>query len=246
MDIGYALLLGAIQGLTEFLPISSSGHLVLAKKFFPEMSYPGVWFEVILHLGTLVAVFIYFRKKILKLNLKWVVLLLIGSIPAGFAGIFFREVLEETFFRFGIFLGIQFLITSAICFIVDKLKKKNKVINMTDAFLIGLGQAVAILPAISRSGSTIFVAVLRGIDKRKAAEFSFLLSIPAIVGANLVEVLNYKENIRAFDLSYLIGFLTAFVVGFFSIGWTINLLTKKKFGVFGIYTFILAILTIVF
>ena len=244
MEIFLAIFLGIVQGLTEFLPVSSSGHLVLAQKLIPSFSQPWVLFDVILHFGTLFAVFFYFRKKIFSLSLSYLALLIVGSIPAALFGFFFKDLLESTFSIGGIFLAFQFLITSFICYLSDRSEKGKKEIAIKDSFIIGSAQALSILPAISRSGLTIFAAVQRGIDRKEAAEFSFLLSIPAILGANLLEIASYRNEFSLQPFVFLLGFLTAFFTGILSIKLTISLLTKRKFKVFAFYTAFLAIVSL--
>src|SRR3989344_8873318 len=152
MTIFWVIILGIIQGLTEFLPVSSSGHLVLAQHFIPGFSQPGVLFDVVLHFGTLFSVLIFFRKKIFHIDFSYLTLLIIGSIPAALFGLLFRTTLENSFTQVGAILGIQFFITSVLCFWIDKLAGTKKTISAGDSFIIGIGQALAIVPAISRSG----------------------------------------------------------------------------------------------
>jgi undecaprenyl-diphosphatase len=244
MNIFWAVFLGIVQGLTEFLPVSSSGHLVLAQKLIPSFSQPGVLFDVILHFGTLFTVVYYFRKKIFSLSYTYLTLLIVGSIPAALFGFLFKDLLESTFSIGGIFLAFQFLITSLICYLSDRSEKGKKEIAIKDSFIIGSAQALSILPAISRSGLTIFAAIQRGIDRKEAAEFSFLLSIPAILGANLLEIASYRNEFSLQPFVFLLGFLTAFFTGILSIKLTISFLTQKKFKIFAYYTAFLALISL--
>lgn len=239
MSFFFAAFLGIVQGLTEFLPISSSGHLVLIQRLIPNFSQPGVLFDVILHLGTVFAVLAYFRAKILKIDLFYLKLLIVGSIPAAIFGLVFRENLEATFGRGGPPLAIEFFITAAVCYFIDKLKGSRKTIGVNDSIWIGIAQALAIFPAISRSGVTIFTAAKRGIDKPTAAEFSFLLSVPAILGANALEIFSHSSELDGLGMNYLVGFLFAFVAGYISIFWTIELLKKVQFKYFALYAFLI-------
>ena len=246
MDNLYSLILGTVQGLTEFLPVSSSGHLVLIQELLPGFSQPGILLDVILHLGTLAAVLYYFRLKILDISANYLKYLFVGTIPAVIAGLLFREEIERMFADPKI-LGLEFLATAFINFMIDKPAKGNKEINSKKSFNIGIFQALAILPAISRSGATIFAAVRQGIDKKKAAEFSFLLSVPAILGANVLELFVHRETIISeFNISYLLGFFAAFVVGFLSIGVVLKFLTENKFKYFGYYCLALGIIILLF
>jgi len=240
----WAFLLGLIQGLTEFLPVSSSGHLVLAQRLIPGFEQPGVLFDVFLHLGTLFAVFVYFRQKLMHLDSKYLGLLLIGTLPAAFFGFLWKDQLEATFKIGGFILALQFFITSILCYFTDKLKGERKEISKLDAFIIGIGQSIAILPAISRSGITIFTGAKRGIEKFHAAEFSFILSIPAILGANLLEIFSYSHELNNLKAYYFVGFLAALLTGYFSIFWTIKLLKETKFKYFAVYTALIGIVAL--
>ncbi len=244
MTIFWAIFLGIVQGLTEFLPVSSSGHLVLVQKLIPSFSQPGVLFDVILHFGTLFAVFFYFRRKIITLKMHYISLLIVGSIPAALAGFLFKDFLQETFSIGGMFLAFQFLITSVLCYLSDKPSKDRKELNIKDSLIIGSAQAFSILPAISRSGSTIFAALQRGINRKEAAEFSFLLSIPAILGANLLEIISYRSAFSLQSGTYFVGFLSAFLTGILSIKLTISLLIQKKFKIFAFYTALLVLVSL--
>lgn len=244
MDTFSSIVLGVVQGLTEFIPVSSSGHLVIAQKLMPSFTQPGVVFDVFLHLGTLLAVFVYFRKKILSLlgDPHYLMILFIGTLPAVVIGFLFKDYLEKSYGLGGIFLGIQFLITSFFCFMTDKKNGERENITVKDSFIIGLSQAFAILPAVSRSGATIFAAVTRGIKNKEAAEYSFLLSIPAILGANVLEIASHSDQVFPLSSSYGVGFLASFLTGMISIYLTIKFLYKKMFKVFAIYTLILGVL----
>lgn len=243
MNIISAILLGFIQGLTEFLPISSSGHLVLAQSLIPDFIQPGIFFDVILHAGTLVAVIAYFWKRLLKITQKQIMLLIIGTIPAGVAGFLFEDAFEAMFGDVKA-VGLQLIISGVICLLIDKAQTKKKEISYTDSFLIGIGQAIAIIPGISRSGSTIFAAVKRGIKREEAAEFSFFLSIPAIAGAILLQTLKHGASTEIDPTFYIAGFLTALIFGFLSIKVLLNMLKQKQFKYFAIYCFIIGTVVI--
>src|SRR3989344_4755179 len=176
MTILNALVLGVVQGLTEFLPVSSSGHLVIAQSFM-NFTQPGVLFDTTLHLATTAAVVIYFREKILNLKLNDIKIIAIGMLPAGFIGFFFQSFVEDLFTSVTV-VGFALLITAAMNYFTDIAQARRRKINFLDAFLVGLSQAFAIIPGISRSGSTIFTGTSLGVERQSAAEFSFLLSIP--------------------------------------------------------------------
>src|SRR3989344_4781636 len=238
MNALWAIVLGILQGLTEFIPVSSSGHLVLAQSLIPGFSQPGILFDVVLHLGTLFAVFYFFRKTILRLGRKYYLLLIVGSIPAALIGFLFQEQLVSTFGNVKM-VGLELIITGVLNLLIDRFEANKQKISFLDSFLVGISQAIAIIPGISRSGATIFSAVKLGIDKKKAAEFSFLLSIPAIAGANILQFLSNDVSSLENPLNYVIGFAAAFVTGFWSINLVLKSLAKRKFSVFGVYSIVL-------
>ena len=243
MDIFSAALMGLVQGLTEFLPVSSSGHLVLAQKIIPGFDQPGIAFEVILHAGTLLAILFYFRSSIFSLSRRFVSLLILGTIPAVIIGFLFQDMLEGFFDSVAI-VGFALLITGIINIITDKNTGKNKNISTSHSLLIGLAQAIAIIPGISRSGSTIFAATSLGISKEEAAKFSFLLSVPAVIGANVLELIS-PTGTGSFDFSiYFSGFLAAALSGYFAIGLVFKILTNNKFNYFGVYCLLLGLFTL--
>lgn len=237
MNIFWAFLLGAVQGITEFLPVSSSAHLVIVQSMIPGFSQPGVLFDVILHAGTLLAVIIFFRKKLLTLSKNEAILLGIATIPAVLAGVLFGSFLEESFANVKA-VGIQLIITGLLCFAIDRAKEIKTNINRTQSLIIGIAQAFAIIPGISRSGATIFAGTYMGIKKARVAEFSFLLSIPAIAGAILYEVVKHGGSEEINLIYYGVGFISSLIFGFLSIGLLLRLLVSKKFFYFGIYCLI--------
>lgn len=237
MLLFYASLLGVLQGLTEFFPISSSGHLVIAKslvKGFPDL---GIFFLTVLHAGTLLAILFFFRKEIFKLKTNDVLLLVAGTLPAAVLGYLFAPILEGFFANLEV-VGFALVITGLLNLRVDRTKGKRKV-DLFDAFFVGFFQAVAIIPGVSRSGATIFAGVKRGIDKKAAAKFSFLLSVPAVAGANLFEYFRAPAEMGDNFLIYALGFFFAFVSGVFAIGKVISLLEKGAFKYFGFYCLVL-------
>lgn len=243
MNLTYSIFLGILQGFTEFLPVSSSGHLVIAQNLIPGFTQEGVLFDVILHAGTVLAVLYYFRKILLKLTSKYLLLLLIGTIPAGLIGVFFNSSIEKLFNGVTL-VGLALLFTGALNFLTDRAKNGSKKISVKKSILIGMAQALAIIPGISRSGSTIFIGTSLGIKKKEAAQFSFLLSVPAIVGANAVQFLKYgfggTENITL----YVAGFIAAFISGVIAIKFVLNFLLGGKFKLFAYYCIALGILVL--
>jgi len=245
MGIGKVFILAIIQGITEFLPISSSGHLVIFQNFF-GFSNPLVSFDVLLHLGTLTAIIFFFRRNLVDLIANWqkkkrlFLLILIGSLPAGFVGYFFKEQLKNLFGSL-LMVGIDYLITAAFLFSLHFIRSKRSIslgqIKISDAFFIGLFQALAILPGISRSGSTIVAGFWRKLSGEAAFYFSFLLAIPAIIGSSFFELDNLQKN--GISLSYgFLGFIISGFVGYLSLKFLSGVVKKGKFDLFGWYCLI--------
>lgn len=244
MSLFYSALLGILQGLTEFLPVSSSGHLVLVQSIIPNFKQPGVLFDVTLHFGTLFAVLFFFRKKLLRLSLRYILFLIIGTIPAVIIGFFFKDFFVGLFSSFRL-VGYALLISGILNFLIDKTLERNEKPDLKKSVFVGIAQAFAIFPGVSRSGSTIFAGVKSGLSCKDAAEFSFLLSAPAIIGANILEIFSsWGEKIDVF--CYLTGFLFAFVSGIAAIGLVLKFLEEKKFKIFAIYCFILGLTILLF
>jgi len=244
MQVVYAIFLGVVQGLTEFLPVSSSGHLALVGKYF-DIGQPGIIFEVFLHVGTLLAVVWHLREKILRLTRKDILLVILGSIPVGVVGILFGSIVEGTFSIIKL-TGFAFLISAFLNYQTDKSVGSREALDKYDAIVIGIMQAVAVIPGISRSGATIFAGSKMNLAKTSAAEFSFLLSIPAILGANLYEFLKHSDS-ESFSLGLaLIGFAAAFFSGIIAINVLMNVLVRKKLRFFSYYLIFLGIVTILF
>jgi len=256
-----ALIAGVIQGLTEFLPISSSGHLVIYGTLFGEEGGANLSFTVFLHLATLLAVIIIFHKDVWLLlrelggaaldtlrgkpNFKtegrrYLLLVIIGTIPAVLAGggvklLHLDYMLENIYL-----VAVMLIVTAAFMFLVDRFdtgKLTRKDTPYGKALGIGIFQAIAILPGLSRSGSTIFAGALLGLKKEFAVKFAFILSIPAILGSALVELRGASEagSAAMSPANLIVGFIAAFVCGFFSIVFIRVLIKSKKFYVFGIY-----------
>ncbi len=251
MTFFQSVVLGIIQGLTEFLPISSSGHLVFAQKVFNIKE--ALTFDVLVHLGTLVAVVAVFQEDIISiLKRPWqrlTLLIIVATIPTVVLGIAFKDFFENLF-ESGKTLGVEFIATGLIIWFADRVKEKQKgidEISYTDAAFVGLMQGIAILPAISRSGLTIAGALFRGINRETAARFSFLVSIPAIAGAALLDL---KELVTqglppGMGLPYLAGPLAAAVSGYLAIKFMIRILQIGSIKGFAYYVWALGALVIV-
>jgi undecaprenyl-diphosphatase len=251
MQILEALILGIVQGITEWLPVSSSGHLVIFQELFKIQA--SVFFDILLHLGTLLVILLVFWRDILKLlkalftlNFKskygrLVLFILIGSIPTGLIGYFFHDLFTG-FFSNLLVVGIALILTGILLFF-SKRKLGNKELNYKNSFLIGVMQGIAIIPGISRSGATIGFGLLKGIDRKEVVRFSFLLFIPAVIGAAIFE--GSKVGVSEGFLVSLVGVLSAVVVGYFSLKILIKLIYRNKFHNFAYYCWVLGLLMII-
>ncbi len=260
MEIIDAVILGVVQGLTEFLPVSSSGHLELGKAILGDTSIPeeSLLFTVVLHFATALSTIVVFRKDILEIikgllkfkkneETLFSVKIIISMIPAVIVGLFFEEQLEQLFGSNIMFVGFMLLITAALLWFADKAKSTRKPVSTSNAFVIGIAQAIAMLPGISRSGATISTSVLLGNDKTKAARFSFLMVIPLIFGKIAKDIMSgdltfSSEN----NIPIAIGFVAAFVSGLFACTWMISLVKKSKLTYFAVYCIVVGLLAIIF
>lgn len=256
MSIWQAAVLGLVQGLTEFLPVSSSGHLVLMRALWQSIP-EDLFFEVTVHLATLLAVVAYYRHDILAIlkgaftgtpatradmsPRRWLTLILLGSIPAAVVGIAFRPQLEATFAD-GAGAGMRLVATGALLFSTAPLVATRRTLSAPTAFLIGIAQAVAILPGVSRSGATIAAGIWRGIEREQAARYSFLLSLPAIGGAFMLQVVDVMGHHVALDTQRLwalaAGFVVALVSGYLAVSLLIRALVRNRFAWFGIWCWV--------
>lgn len=260
MDIIKAIILGIIQGLTEFLPVSSSGHLEIGKAILQDetIGEDSLVFTVVLHFATALSTIVVFRKDIITIfkglfQFKWneesqfSIKIILSMIPAVIVGLFFEEQLEQLFGGNIVFVGIMLLITGALLFLADRAKNTNKSVSNKNALIVGVAQAIAMLPGISRSGATIATSVLLGIDKTKAARFSFLMVIPLIFGKISKDLLGGELSLSSDQsIPLLAGFLAAFLSGLLACTWMIALVKKSKLSYFAIYCFIVGIIAILF
>lgn len=245
MTIIQAIVLGFIQGITEFIPVSSSGHLVIIQHFFKGFSQPGVLFDAMLHLGTMIAVIFYFKDKIIEMftNKKLLLLVILATIPTAIIGFSFKENFEEMFLNVKL-TALALILTGIVVFIADRVKNGNKELKKTtwvDSIIVGIAQGIAIIPGISRSGSTISIGIFLNLDKKFAMEFSFLLSIPAILGAVILQLRHIsKDTLANVDiLPYIFGIITAIVTGYLSIRVLLNFLQKQRLYIFSIYCWLI-------
>jgi len=255
-----AIILGIIQGLTEFLPVSSSGHLELAKALLGDESIPqeSLTFTVVLHFATALSTMVIFRKDIVEIikgffKFKWneetqfVFKIIISMIPAVIVGVFFEEQFELLFSGQVLLVGFMLIVTAILLLFADRAKTTEKGVSNKNSFIIGIAQAIAILPGISRSGATIATSVLLGVDRTKAARFSFLMVVPLIFGKICKDVLGGGISFESGKMGVLgVGFIAAFVAGLFACKWMIAIVKKSKLTYFSIYCFIVGIISILF
>lgn len=270
MEILKAVLLGLVQGLTEFLPISSSAHLVLAQSVL-NFEGPHLLFDVMVHGGTMLAVLVYFYKDIWQIisalggtwgeyragkssteiwhdhPKRWFFLLIIiGSIPTGIIGLVFKDYFEALFSAPQV-AAVMLLVTGSILFLAERyasLRAKGESLNTLDALLIGTAQGIAIIPGISRSGITISAGLLRGIDRKVVASFSFILSIPAITGAMVIELKDIALVGPSYLTAYALGTVVAFLSGLAAIKFLLSLLAKHRLAVFSYYCWIVGTISL--
>lgn len=255
MSLFQAFVLGIVQGLTEFIPVSSDGHLTLVP-FMLGWSEPGLAFTVALHIGTLIAVVVYFRAEVMVLartlfgwgkasqtERKLLVLLAIGSVPAALVGLLFNSTIEESFERpvlAALLLGVTgFVLLSTETKVAHREGEPQRTVDdvtQRDAAIIGVAQATALLPGISRSGMTISAGMRLGLEREQAARFSFLLAIPITIGAILLELPDMADHISATGAgAVFIGVVASAVSGFAAISWLLGLLRRRDMRPFGTY-----------
>jgi undecaprenyl-diphosphatase len=260
MSFVEALILGIIQGLTEFLPVSSSGHLELGTYFLGVQSEDNLLFTIILHGATALSTVVVFRKDILGLILdlvkfkwndgtKFSAMIVLSMIPVGIVGIFFEDRIESLFGGNILMVGLMLLVTAGFLSITYFSKRNEGEVTFKNAFLIGLSQAVAIMPGISRSGATISTAIMLGVNKEKAARFSFLMVLPPILGAMLLKTKDFLETpdmaLNISGMNLFVGFTAAFISGLLACKWMVAIVQKGKLIYFAIYCAIIGLIAII-
>ncbi len=254
-----AIILGIIQGLTEFLPVSSSGHLEIMKVILGDNSLPqeSLTFTVILHFATALSTLVVFRKEIVQIfkglfQFKWneesqfSLKIILSMVPAVAIGLYFEEEIESFFGGQILLVGFMLIITALLLLFADRAKNTNKKVSFFNAFVIGVSQALAMMPGISRSGATISTSVLLGVDRTKAARFSFLMVVPLIFGKIAKDILGGAISFQSEQLGTLgAGFLASFVAGLFACNWMISLVKKSKLSYFSLYCFIVGVIAII-
>lgn len=259
IEVIKAIIVGIVQGLTEFLPVSSSGHIVIAQEVlgiqFDEED--NLLFAIVLHFATALSTIVIFRKDIFQIftglfqfkdneEFRFSLKIVLSMIPAALVGLLLKDTLEEIFSNL-LIVGFMLLITAGLLFFADKAKNTGKSISYRDSFIIGIAQGfAAILPGISRSGSTISTSILLGNDKSKAARFSFLMVLPLIFGATAKMFLDASDTgglaVGQMPIGALIGgFIAAFISGLFACKWMIDLVKKAKLTYFSIYCVIVGL-----
>ncbi|WP_053404658.1 undecaprenyl-diphosphate phosphatase [Persicobacter sp. CCB-QB2] len=258
MSLIEAFILGIVQGLTEFLPVSSSGHIELAKAILGTEVEEDVLFTVILHGATVLSTLVIYFQEIKKLIIegvqpKWndskqyILFLVVSMIPVFFVGMFFKDTLENIFFGNILAVGIALLFTGALLSFTYLSRDFGTKITWSSAIVMGIAQAIAVIPGISRSGSTIATGLLMGVKKEEATRFSFLMVLAPIMGANLLELLKFDPS-QSTSLSWpviIVGFITAFVSGVIACKWMIKLVKKGKLIYFAIYCLLVGTAAIV-
>jgi undecaprenyl-diphosphatase len=260
LEIIDAIILGIVQGLTEFLPVSSSGHLELGKAILGDKSIPqeSLLFTVVLHFATALSTLVVFRKDVWEIikglfQFKWneetrfSLKIVISMIPAAVVGLLFEEELEGFFGGNVAFVGYMLIITALLLYLADRARETEKKVTYLNSFIIGVSQAIAILPGISRSGATISTSVLLGVDKTKAARFSFLMVVPLIIGKMAKDIIGGELQFQSeHTLAMSAGFIAAFIAGLAACTWMIQLVKKSKLSYFAIYCFIIGCIAIGF
>ena len=259
MSIFEAIILGIVQGLTEFLPVSSSGHIELGTVLLNIQTKDNLLFSVVVHCATALSTMVVFRKDIASLisgifrwdkdALAFVGKILLSMVPVGFVGLFFREEVKSFFGGNVLLVGFMLWVTALLLAMTYYAKKQGGAVTYGKAFLIGVAQALAIMPGLSRSGATIASGLLIGVEKEKAARFSFLMVLIPILGASFLEIMNFIKAPEAHEsmssVILVIGFLAAFVSGLLACQWMIGIVKRGKLIYFAIYCFIVGTIAII-
>ncbi len=257
-DFIQAIVLGVIQGLTEFLPVSSSGHLEIARFILNDdgVAEQNLLMTVVLHFATALSTVVVFRREIGEIlagllqfknneQFQFSVKIIVSMIPAVIVGLLFADQIEALFDKQMLLIGLMLIVTGVLLLFADRATSSDKSVGYASALIIGISQAIAILPGISRSGATISTSVLLGIDREKAARFSFLMVVPLIFGKMAKDVLDDLAGVEsnfstANVLPLLAGFLAAFLTGMWACTWMIRLVKASRLSWFSIYCFALA------
>ncbi|MBL7111743.1 MAG: undecaprenyl-diphosphate phosphatase [Bacteroidales bacterium] len=258
MDWYEALILGIIQGLTEFLPVSSSGHLELGKVILNTEIKEDITFAMVVHAATVLSILVVFFQELKTLvvesfSFKWntshsyLLKLLISMVPVAIVGIFFRDQVEQFFTGNIVLVGSMLLITAGLLTLSYFSKDRNKEITYLHSLIIGIAQALAVLPGISRSGATISTGLLLGNRRGDVAKFSFLMVLLPIIAANLLDLSSgeFSSGASISPISLIIGFIAAFLSGLLACKWMLSIVRKGKLIYFGIYCLVIGIIAII-
>ena len=260
MTLFEAIILGIVQGLTEFLPVSSSGHLELGKALLGDTSIPqeSMMFTVVVHFATALATLVVYRSEVARIagglmqrknneEFKFSMKILLSMIPAAAIGVLFADELELLFDKQIVLVGVMLCVTGILLMIADRAKNTSKDVTFGHSIIIGIAQAIAILPGISRSGATISTSVLLGVDRSKAASFSFLMVVPLILGKIAKDLIDGGLHINGDQIGLLIaGFIAAFVTGLFACQWMIKLVRNAQLKYFAYYCFVVGSAAIIY
>ena len=262
MDWIEALILGIVQGLTEYLPVSSSGHLAIASNFFGINGEDSLMFTVAVHVATVLSTLVMLWKEIdwilkglfkfeMNAETKYVLNILVSMIPVGIVGLFFKDKVEEAFGSGLLVVGVMLLVTAVLLIFSFYARPRQKErLSLRDAFVIGLAQACAVMPGLSRSGSTIATGLMLGNKKEMLAQFSFLMVIPPILGEALLDILKAVKGEDVMGgvgmLPLCVGFMAAFISGCFACKLMINIVKKGKLVYFGIYCAIVGLAIMIY
>lgn len=266
MTLIESILLGIIQGLTEFLPVSSSGHIELGKALLDVHPSDPLLFSIVVHAATALSTMVIYRRDILQImrdlfkfqwneSTRFALMIVLSMIPVMVVGLAFEDQVEALFEGQVVLVGVMLLVTGALLFFSDRYHSQDGPVTFSKALIVGIAQAIAILPGISRSGSTISTALLLGIDRSRAARFSFLMVLPPIIGATLLKVKDYLDADEAVSAAVPVvdatvattdvgigalvaGFLSAFIAGLLACQWMIALVKRSKLDYFAIYCFV--------
>jgi undecaprenyl-diphosphatase len=256
MNLLEAIILGLIQGLTEFLPVSSSGHLELGKYLFGMDHESNFYFSIAVHGATVLSTIVVLWKEIATLfrgffRIRWneetlyISKIVVSMIPTAIAGFFLKDIADKFFTGNMISLGFEFIATAILLLMTLFIRPKEKPIGFLDAFIVGIAQAIAILPGVSRSGATIATGMMLGNRKADIAKFSFLMVLVPIIGANLVEMKSGDFTTEGTSFSVILaGFITAFVSGYFACKWMIELVKKGNLFWFAAYCILVGIFSL--
>lgn len=259
MSILEAVILGLVQGLTEFLPVSSSGHLEIGHALFGFSGDANLTFDIVLHGATMLSTIVVFRNEIWSLikglfafkwnePTKYVAMLLLSAVPVGIAGLLFEDQIDSFFTGNIVLIGCMLIVTSLLLAFAYYRRRGSRKIGFIDSLVIGIAQMIAVIPGISRSGATIATGMLIGNEKSQLAKFSFLMVIIPILGANLLKIVSgdISSSTTISTWTFLAGFVSAFISGLLACKWMIKIVSRGKIIYFAIYCLIIGVVAIIF